>query len=88
MTGDGSLSCFLDMILHLENHTIIKASDSCSLESNDLGMPSSLVTDVAKARQSVCKVNRLEKKYPNSQVWFSHDLKMFNKLRHAPEYYC
>ena len=78
----------MGMILHLENHTIIETSDSCSLESNYLGMPSSLVTDVAKARQSVCKVHRLEKKYPNSQVWFSHDLEKFNELRHAPEYYC
>lgn len=77
----------MGIILHLDKQTIIETGDSCSLESNYMGMPSNLLVDSEKAAKSIAKIHRLAKKYPDAQVWFSHDLARFKEMKHAPEYY-
>ena len=75
------------LILELESGNYLVSSDAIALRANYDGIPTSLMVDSAAYAQSVKKAHRLANQYEVKEIWFSHDLEEFKKLRHAPEFY-
>lgn len=77
------------LVVHLEkNGTLIFPSDSIYTKTN-YGPPthkSGIVDDSIAFLESVEKVRKLEKQY-HANIMFSHDIKMFETFKKAPEYY-
>lgn len=77
----------LGILLHLEDRNIILGSDAVFGEPVYSGeyMPGGM-SDSLGFEKSLRKVKRLEKKY-DADVWFSHDMEQFKRLKKIPEYY-
>ncbi|MDO4648069.1 MAG: N-acyl homoserine lactonase family protein [Eubacteriales bacterium] len=85
-TAYGHTPGHIGMIVHLENRTLLFPADQVKNQDNYDGNPGSLVSDSVAWYASAKKVHKLEKKY-NAEVFFSHDLKAFEKMKKCPEYY-
>lgn len=86
VTLPGHTPCVLGLVVHLESRTIIFPSDAVSEHRNYEGSLPGGCYDSLGYMKSLKKIKKLQRKY-GAEVFFSHDVEQFGRMKKLPNYY-